>query len=304
MSDIKLQNNNFKKYNQSKNRINSDENSYDENININKKKFLIIKNDHFNVNFIHFNISTNKNEQFINVIYKSPTIFLDCLVLETPWLYVKKPLIERKNTDKMFLELAFGSDKLSKQFFNILNSIDNFTNNFLNKCGKILNLDDEYKNISNNNGFLIPNKVDENFYIKMLREGPFMSDEDLFIIQNPNCNYEENICDVVEDEFNVFGTHSKHNFRIKTKKGFNNIIYNNIPSKNTIENIDIENTYVKCVIVSYGLWKYNNKYGYSWKLLKININSNENNDIKNINKMGDNKNMNIPNFKLRSDFCD
>lgn len=216
-----------------------------------KKKFLIIKLDYFNVKFIFFDIANYKHNQFINIIYKSPTIYLDCLILETPWIQNTKPIIENKNSDKLFLELNFDNyknDKLLNNFYNILNSIDIFTYNFIKDYKQILN-------ISNNS----------EFYSKNIKSN----------------QTSDNI------------------LKIKLNNNFSNIIYNNQEYKNNIKTINIENTHIKCVIISYGLWKYNNTFGYSWKLLKISINDTKNNIKTNMNI---NKIINIPNFKLASDF--
>ena len=79
-----------------------------------------------------------------------------------------------------------------------------------------------------------------------------------------------------------------------------NIIVNNEKYDGNITQLKLKDSVIKTTITCGGLWKYNNKCGMSWKVIKINIVSNDNHIINNgvytnslIKK--------IPNFELESD---
>lgn len=81
-------------------------------------------------------------------------------------------------------------------------------------------------------------------------------------------------------------------------------IYNN----NNFRELDFNNLDIKCVISTHGIWKYNIKYGVSWRIIKMYLKtSNKSNiqhyiDKKIINYEEDeDDNITIPNFELEFD---
>lgn len=255
---------------------------------IKSKKILGINIDYFNSNFLYFNINNQRSLDFINMIYRSPTIFLDGIIFETPWMKVVKPLhyLKLKNDEKCYLELSFigyEDDPEIKLFYNCINSIDKTTINFINK----------HQNIFKNNNSKYLNEI-----------------------------YCRNI------KLNKLEDNSKYNcIRVKINKNIKRIIYNNDNYGNNIENLKFVNGYAKCWIVCNGLWRYNNKVGMSWRGIDIKLNNsaeynqtdnneyNENNEYNNISDMPslfqfdedmDDEDINnivndIPNFEIETD---
>lgn len=196
-----------------------------------KNKILRINKNHFNQNYIFFDLINNKdNYQFLNVIYRSPTIYLDGLCFETPWMLVKKNKIKNiYDSSKFFIELMFqkqNEDKEIKNFLQILSNIDKSTINFFQR----------------KNNYFVNNKNILETYCKNIK----YLKKDIF---------EENNMD---------------NLTLKIKVNSNNkIIYNNKICN--LNDIDLNNCLIKCDIITYGLWKYNNRIGYSWKGFNLKI---------------------------------
>lgn len=266
-----------------------------------KKKILKINKNHFNQNYIFFNLINNKeNSQFLNVIYRSPTIYLDGLCFETPWMKVNDKIINNcYDTNKFLLELIFyhgNTDNEIRKFQNILNNIDKSTINFFNR---------------KNNNF-IENKNVQDVYcknIKYLKKKKIILTEDL---DNKKEDLFDNYINSSNTYINSSNTSSlnydkydndyfkRDNLSLKIK--FNNNIKITLNNKiiDNLENVNLKNCVVKCDIITYGLWKYNNKIGYSWKGLNLKIMDNnmisiyDNKDYKNRYL----KKMKIPNLEL------
>ena len=49
--------------------------------------------------------------------------------------------------------------------------------------------------------------------------------------------------------------------------------------------LDFKRIEMKCVIQSYGVWKYDNTYGISWKVIKMELYDINNNQINNIESL-------------------
>ena len=66
---------------------------------ISNVKYLSINQNFFNPNFIYYDIHGPRSNKFIGMTYKTPTIFLDGLMFETPWMKVANPIeISGKNS--------------------------------------------------------------------------------------------------------------------------------------------------------------------------------------------------------------
>ena len=60
------------------------------------------------------------------------------------------------------------------------------------------------------------------------------------------------------------------NLTLKIKVNSNNKVnYNNKICN--LNDIDLNNCLMKCDVITYGLWKYNNRIGYSWKGFNLKI---------------------------------
>jgi hypothetical protein len=107
-------------------------------------KYICIKKDFFDSNMICLNYSSLKNKKFIEIIYKSPSVFLEGLFLKTPPISSKDILIyykENKNYQTNYqlnnnlnptLKLVLNHQNHS-QFINILRTIDETISNYINK---------------------------------------------------------------------------------------------------------------------------------------------------------------------------
>ena len=209
-----------------------------------KKKFIIysslisINIDFFNSNFVYYDMNNFKDGQFIGITYRSPTIFLDGLMFETPWMEVSKPIYKLPinkdditHNSKYFIELSFNGyqqDPELKLFYNCMSSLDKHCNSFLNKQQKSL----------------ISKNVNETY-----------------------CKNIKNYISTNNDKYTYI--------RVKANDNLNNIMVDNSKYNDTISSIKIKDSYVKCWIICYGLWRYNNKIGMSWKVVKMNVNKSD-----------------------------
>ena len=205
---------------------------------IKKEKFLTINQEYFNTSFLYLDLDSyfNSNEQFINITYRSPTVYLEGLMLEMPWMKFNKSYFSETNEqgeeiNKKFIEFDFNQDSDDKiyVFQNVLEYLDKYIYSFLlNKSNLLMNKEN--------------NKSYTNIYSKNLKKIMSNNDED------------SNIC-----------------FRIKFE---NNTFIKDVNKKLSInfEDLNPDNTIIKCWIYSDGLWKYNNKFGMSWKIKQIKIN--------------------------------
>ena len=121
---------------------------------------LIIKQDFFNPLFIHFNIPNVKKPTFFNIIYKSPTIELDGLFLETPWMecFLPPSKYDINDDTKYHIELSFNGYKFNsslRMFYSSLNGIDRRVTNFLYNNKKMLNLHSNIDNYYQNQYYLL-----------------------------------------------------------------------------------------------------------------------------------------------------
>lgn len=97
---------------------------------------------------------------------------------------------------------------------------------------------------------------------------------------------------------------------IKLKLNLNNVeIYlDNKLYKNDFNDLDFNDLDVKCIISTHGIWKYNVKYGLSWRIIKMYLRTTNKSNIqyyidkKLINyEDDDDDDIKIPNFELEFD---
>jgi len=197
---------------------------------------LIIKQDFFNPLFINFNIPNNKKPTFFNIIYKSPTIELDGIFLETPWMecYLPPSKYDVSDDNKYHMELSFNGYKFNsglRLFYSSLSGIDRRVTNFLYNNKKLLNL---------------MNSID-NYYHKQVR----------FIKGN------NGVTDSII-RLKLFKNATK-----TVLSGNSNVENKDIGFLNTIKKGDRVKAYIKCN----GIWYYNGKFGLSWKAYRLVIDS-------------------------------
>jgi hypothetical protein len=190
---------------------------------------LIIKLEHFNAKFLQIQNANNKRPNFYNVIYNSPTVILNNLIFETPWMDVPFGICQYNNNDekqknKYYIDLSFNNsssqDELNN-FYNCMNDIDDFIIDFL------------YHN--RHDLGLIGNV--ENYYSKQIR------------FNKNNNNYPPTL-------------------KLKIFKGITKILDpdNNLVDFSThVRAGSRSKAFIKCN----GLWVFNNKFGMSWKVMKL-----------------------------------
>ncbi len=265
------------------------------------KGFLIIMLDSFNADFIYYEHKEVKRKKFINIIYKSPTIYLNGLTFETPWMKVNKNSYKiLNNNSKIWIEqtfIGYKEDSEINLFLQVMNNIDMNAINYINSYKNYLELDNNYNNFEKSNSYNdneisnedydnVDNSVDT---ILINKKG-----EDLFC-KNVKVNQDDNSDD---DDNNIKNNY----FYIKNKADIylKNITLNNEKYDGDINDIKLKNCSIKTIITCGGLWKYNNKCGMSWKIIKMNIVSPESNNI--FNKTANLSLIKkIPNFELQFD---
>jgi hypothetical protein len=245
---------------------------------------MVILLDCFNDEFIYYEHKEVKRKKFINIIYKSPTIFLNGLTFETPWMKSVQncyPIIN--NDTKYWLEqtfIGYKNDSEINLFLQVINNIDKNVINYLDSYKNYLELD------KSNDFFDKKSELDNkeiNFNNINLKNN--MGGEDLFC-KNMKAN--------TDNEDKYLYLKSKIDIYLK------NIIVNNEKYEGTIADLKLKNSFIKTTITCSGLWKYNNKCGMSWKVIKMNVISNDNDTVKN-NNYNYALIKKIPNFELESD---
>lgn len=232
--------------------------------------------EYFNPNFVYYNMNNFKDSQFIEMTYRSPTIFLEGLMFETPWMQVPKSIYKinknsnntqknnnstndnSSNNDKYFIELSFNGyqdDPELKQFYNCFNSLDKQCSSFLNKQQKTL------------------------------------------MLKNMNEVYCKNIKNYTNDENETYTY-----IRVKANNNLQHIIVNNINHSGPLNKVNIKDSSIKCWIICYGLWRYNNKIGMSWKVVKMNVNQYQDMTNSNLFMLDEEIEENIiPNYEIECD---
>ena len=100
-------------------------------------KYICIKKDQFDISMVYLNYLSLKQKKFIEIIYKSPSIFLDGLFLKTPLISHKDIIIYYKDTkynslNNPTIKIVLNYKEHS-HFINILRSIDEYISNYINK---------------------------------------------------------------------------------------------------------------------------------------------------------------------------
>ena len=100
-------------------------------------KYICIKKDQFDISMVYLNYLSLKQKKFIEIIYKSPSIFLDGLFFKTPLISHKDIIIYYKDTKYNALTnptiKILLNYKEHSHFINILRSIDEYISNYINK---------------------------------------------------------------------------------------------------------------------------------------------------------------------------
>lgn len=190
---------------------------------------LIINLDSFNAKFLRINNSHHKKPNFFNILYNSPTLNLNNIIFETPWMDVPFGICHYNNNDekqknKYYIDLSFNgyntNDELNN-FYNCMNDIDDYVIDFLYQNRNQLNLSGNV----------------ENYYSKQIR-------------------------------FNKNNHHYPPTLKLKIFKGITKI-QNTQDQFVDFDNSVKSGSKAKAIIRCNGLWVFNGKYGMSWKVVKL-----------------------------------
>ena len=114
--------------------------------------YICIKKQYFNVKLIDLNYSNIKTKQYIDIIYKSPSIYLDGIFLKTPPINIS--LINvltkyNKYSNNIIIKINLDSkDAEHEAFINMMKSIDDYIYKSILKCSTYIN--NELCNTNNN----------------------------------------------------------------------------------------------------------------------------------------------------------
>ena len=121
-------------------------------------KYISIKKDCFDSNMIYLNYSSLKKNKYIEIIYRSPSVFLDGLFFKTPPIALKDIIIYYKenkyyqsNTQNNLnptIKLLLNY-KEHTQFINILRTVDEYISTYINKYS--LEIENDLLNYYNDN---------------------------------------------------------------------------------------------------------------------------------------------------------
>jgi len=150
---------------------------------------LIIKQEFFNPLFINFTIPNVNRPTFFNITYNSPTVELEGLLFETPWMRCPRSPFQYDINDnnKFHMELSFRGYKFNSQlrmFFSCLSGIDRKISSFLYKNRNYLGLNDNVENLFHKQVRFIRDANSENDSIIKLKL--FKSATKTFLTENDN----------------------------------------------------------------------------------------------------------------------
>lgn len=104
-------------------------------------RYICIKKEHFDVNMIYLKYTNLKKENYIEIIYKSPSIFLDGLFFKTPPLNASQLSIGTKGRVPFTSVITCVLDKVANsEFINLIKSIDTYISNYIIRHARDINL--------------------------------------------------------------------------------------------------------------------------------------------------------------------
>jgi hypothetical protein len=103
-------------------------------------RYICIRKEHFDVAMIYLKYTNLKKENYIEIIYKSPSIFLDGLFFKTPPLSSKQLSIFTKERVPYTSTITCMLDKnQNMEFINMLKSIDTYISNYIARHARDIN---------------------------------------------------------------------------------------------------------------------------------------------------------------------
>ena len=202
------------------------------------------------------------------------------------------------NIDKILIDNKKNKDFINLNYNHIYFKLEGlfFKTEWFRLLNNIIIIEDNFKYVIDFP--LIENKKMENIFetldLKLSNYISNIDDNSLYIN-----NIKKNI--IKELNFNY----------IKLKLNLNNVeihlddkIY-----KNNFNDLDFNNLDVKCIISTHGIWKYNVKYGLSWRIIKMYLRSANKSNIQyyidkkliSYDENDEDDDIKIPNFELEFD---
>ncbi len=190
---------------------------------------LSIKLEHFTLKFLYINLN-NKNSSFYPIMYRTPTLTLNNLLFETPWMDAPFGICQYNNDKdksegKYHIDLSFNGynyDPEIKNFYRVIENLDNFIVSFIDNYQDCLG-------ITNKNGYKY------NHQLRYNKNNPkYPPTFKLKIFEK-----DTKVVDLYGKEVNNFNEYIQPNAK------------------------------VQALIRCNGLWCYDNKWGLSWKVCKI-----------------------------------
>jgi hypothetical protein len=191
---------------------------------------LSIKTEHFTPKFLYINLNS-RNASFYPISYRTPTLTLNNLLFETPWMDAPFGICQYNNDKdkedgKYYLDLSFGGylyDTEIKNFFRVIESLDNFIINFIDNHPDLLGINQ--------------NKYIYNKQIRYNKNNPrYPPTIKLKIFEE-----DTKIVDLYDRKVSDFSQYIQAGAK------------------------------VQALIRCNGLWTYENKWGLSWKVAKLSV---------------------------------
>jgi hypothetical protein len=100
-------------------------------------KYICIKKEFFDTNMIYLNYSNLKRNKYIEIIYKSPSIYLEGLFFKTPPISLNAISIFHKDKQPNNITIKIALDMLLyEQFIKILKNIDEYISAYIVRFSK------------------------------------------------------------------------------------------------------------------------------------------------------------------------
>jgi len=119
-------------------------------------KYICIKKQYFDVNMIYLNYTNVKKHKYIEIIYKSPSIFLEGLFFKTPPIHASQIRLvykDKHNYNYITVKITLdNSNAQQAEFIKMLNKTDEYINNYILRFAKDINKEffkDELNNSMN-----------------------------------------------------------------------------------------------------------------------------------------------------------
>jgi len=104
-------------------------------------KYICIKKEFFDVNMIYLNYTNMKKRKYIEIIYKSPSIFLEGLFFKTPSIMSSHVNIihkDKHNYNNITIKIILDPNEHT-EFIKMLRNIDDYINNYISRCSRDIN---------------------------------------------------------------------------------------------------------------------------------------------------------------------